>query len=566
LSLLDDLLARGYFPVQLPPGFVSDEFASKRNRFEAQWLSQKPPRTSPVRFSVPRSSFNRRVTALVNPIAFLRLSHEIERYWTQICAHLAQSRISKSTPVPSPGLRAISLKKFSELHEERILQSAGCRYALVTDISSFFPTIYTHTIPWALHSKSVAKKIRDKTPAMFGNILDERCMGVQDGQTKGLPIGPDTSHIIAEIIAVSIDIRLREILGTWPKGFRYVDDFFFFFGSRPEAERALAAVTQSVSGFELQLNAAKTKIVEVKEIVEESWKYGLKRTRISSNRRRQRDDIHRFFETLFALERRFRDESIVKYGLKVLSATIVKKSNWALFEAYLLKCIGAFPNTLQIVTHLLVTYRHYRYALNDDAIARLSSQLILDAAESDQHCEVAWLLWIYKELDLPLSLKAVRAIEKMANSVCTLLALDICKSRKQRIAFRRKQLIQLATAAGLEGVDWLLAYEGGRRRWLGNKSTQFIASHSHFGSLLKAGVKFYDSDRRLAPIFHFRKDAPARPSRFNFDTDDEIGDDFEFDDIDEEYFDSAPGGDDEGDEDVDEDGSEDSDTDEEHDF
>ena len=110
--------------------------------------------------------------------------------------------------------------------------STGYRYVVITDISGFFPTIYTHTIPWALHGKSIAKQNQSKTPEFFGNILDDRCMGVQDRQTIGLPIGPDTSHIIAEIIGVSIDEAIKKSLGTWPKGFRYVDDFYFFFDTR----------------------------------------------------------------------------------------------------------------------------------------------------------------------------------------------------------------------------------------------------------------------------------------------------------------------------------------------
>ena len=80
----------------------------------------------------------------------------------------------------------------------------------MADISSFYPSVYTHTIPWALHSKAVAKKNKAKNDTYFGNILDGCSMGVQDWQTVGLPIGPDTSHIIAEIIGVAIDLQIKE--------------------------------------------------------------------------------------------------------------------------------------------------------------------------------------------------------------------------------------------------------------------------------------------------------------------------------------------------------------------
>ena len=99
-------------------------------------------------------------------------------------------------------------------------------------MTSFFPTIYTHTIPWALHTKPVAKANKGKgkkSPQLLGNLLDIRCMSLQDGQTIGLPIGPDTSHILAELIRVAIDLELHSQLSSWPPGFRYVDDFFLFF-------------------------------------------------------------------------------------------------------------------------------------------------------------------------------------------------------------------------------------------------------------------------------------------------------------------------------------------------
>ena len=154
-------------------------------------------------------------------------------------------------------------------------------------------------------------------------------MGIQDRQTIGLPIGPDTSHIIAEIIGVAIDLQLKEALNKkWPQGFRYVDDYFLFFDTREEAEICLAQLTKAINNFELQINPAKTKIVEVKELVEETWKYNLKKLSVSDRKKQQRNDIHNYFEALFSLEKRYNDESLIKYGLKQLSSKIIKKSNW----------------------------------------------------------------------------------------------------------------------------------------------------------------------------------------------------------------------------------------------
>ena len=175
MSLLDDLLERGYFPVQLPPGFTTASFASGRQAFEKKWRRGNPPATLPAKYSVARSSYYRRMTSLVNPIGFYFLAKEIDAYWPQIENHYAESQLSKSVPSLGGTLRAIQLRKFSELYEEKITSAAGFQYALVTDLTSFFPTIYTHTVPWALHTKVIAKQMRKEgTPEYFGNSLDVR--------------------------------------------------------------------------------------------------------------------------------------------------------------------------------------------------------------------------------------------------------------------------------------------------------------------------------------------------------------------------------------------------------
>jgi hypothetical protein len=101
-----------------------------------------------------------------------------------------------------------------------------CRYLLYADTSRYYTTIYTHSISWALHGKSVAKERRhDKS--LLGNQLDELVRATQDSQSVGIPIGPDTSLIISEIIGTAIDLELRERLSAANikmQGHRYLDD------------------------------------------------------------------------------------------------------------------------------------------------------------------------------------------------------------------------------------------------------------------------------------------------------------------------------------------------------
>ncbi len=65
-----------------------------------------------------------------------------------------------------------------------------------TDLSRFYQTIYTHSLPWAIHGKAQAKE--NKENGLYGNKLDSCVRNTQDQQTIGLPVGPDTSFILSE--------------------------------------------------------------------------------------------------------------------------------------------------------------------------------------------------------------------------------------------------------------------------------------------------------------------------------------------------------------------------------
>ncbi len=542
MDKIKEFLRRGYFPVQLPPGFTTNTFASSYKLLKGKWLTgDVPPSSSPERFSVARSSYNRRVTSIINPVPYYFLVKEIANYWQKIQNHYNKSRISLSRPkLNSHSLRAIEISKFSDLYEAKVVRSAGYKYALLTDISRFFPTIYTHTIPWALHGKDVAKRNHSKTAVFFGNILDDKSMGVQDRQTMGLPIGPDTSHVIAEIIAVAVDKALKTKLQYMPEGFRYVDDYCLFFDNQEEARRVLSELTQILSTYELQINPDKTKIIEVKDLVEDSWKYGIKHLDVSEQVHKQRDDLHKYFESLFTLEKRYKDESLVKYGLKKISNIIIKKQNWQIYEAYLLKCGYSFPNTLQVITTILSTYNYYKYPINKPAVERFCNTSIKSNSLSDGHSEIAWALWLAKELEISISKESIRAIETTSSSVCMLIALDLFHANLAKVSPRKEKLDIYATKDSLYSGKWLLAYEAGRRRWLHNKDDIYITDDDFFSELLKNNVVFYDSSRKCEKVFELKKNKEIGDdlSRI-FESDNDINDYFDFQSGDDEYFDSV---------------------------
>lgn len=273
MDKIKKLLAKGFFPSQLPPAFSTQKLAEKSQALLAAWPTELNEIKQAVgeHFSVARVGHSRRPIIIPNPVNQLYLSKEIVTQWDGLNAHFKKSKISISRPsFGAKGRRAVNILPLSDLSERRLLLSAGYRYVLRSDISRFYPSIYTHSIPWALHGKAAAKaNTRDLSQAFFGNVLDRYIQRGQARQTIGVAIGPDTSHIISEIISTAIDLLLRDSLGAWPVGYRHVDDYFLCFNSLLDAEKALTHLRRALREYELDINPIKTAIIEIDQIRED---------------------------------------------------------------------------------------------------------------------------------------------------------------------------------------------------------------------------------------------------------------------------------------------------------
>jgi len=206
-----ELLELGYFPKELPPPFESKSLSEKLDEVNTEWDSisssfGRPERleyseSKWVMFSIPKVQLSRRIINVPNPLHQSKLSKTIADRWIEIEEIFKKSTISSSSPIKDPkNKRALITKQnFGEFKRRRLNESFDNLYEIKTDVSRFYGTIYTHSIPWLVHTKPVAKASRtDMT--MLGNALDKDLRSLNSGQTVGIPIGPDTSLIIAEII------------------------------------------------------------------------------------------------------------------------------------------------------------------------------------------------------------------------------------------------------------------------------------------------------------------------------------------------------------------------------
>ena len=496
------IVKKGYFPRELPPPFTTRMYGnlvySKRPAFPEAYNGASKPLflslCSP--HNLARVGALRRELQIPNPVNFLQLATQTETDWVQLAAHCGKSKLSLSTPdLTTTGGRAIGRKRsLNELPNSRAAIRATARYVLKTDISSFYPTLYTHSIPWALNTKATAKAGKHSS-VLLGNELDRFVRNGQDGQTIGIPIGPDTSLVLAETILTAVDVALSSAGVT--HGFRYMDDFELGFTTYAEAEQTLATLQGVLNEFELQLNPAKTHILDLPAPIEPSWVSELRVFPFHTDARRQRFDLIRYFDRAFELAGIAPRDPVLKYAVSRMDSETIDKGNWTLYQHLLLQCASSESGTLPFVIDQLKYYADQGYVLDTETIRSAFSNIIVSHAPLGHGSEVAWAVWGSILFATFITPSAVEKLINIEDSVVALLALDANSLGLLGAGFASPLWSGLMTDAELAGDQWLLAYEANVQGWLGGVGgTDNVSLAPAFKFLKDEGIRFYDRKRR----------------------------------------------------------------------
>ena len=255
----------------------------------------------------------RRLLQIPNAQAYVDLAKVFETNWSALEAHLKSQSVSQSRPIPKRGAERamIPLLALRDAPKLRARRWRGRRYIMRADISQFYASLYTHSLPWALHTKAVAKKNRTN----YGDDLDRGFRNLMDGQTSGIPIGPDASLLAAEVLLTTIDKKLGARTDL-THGFRYIDDYEFAFASTGEAEDALVALEALMTEYELRLNPVKTMIVQTPEPFQELWVSELLTYPIRTRSAKTTiNDVLAYFSHAAGLARTYPRHAVLRYAL-----------------------------------------------------------------------------------------------------------------------------------------------------------------------------------------------------------------------------------------------------------
>ena len=489
---LEVILKKGYFPKEIPHPFHSSIYGTVVFGGEASLPNEFTNNRNisiPTVHNLARSGALRRKLSIPNPTNFYRLAKFIIQNDAELIRHSRRSSISLTKPGNQTSPRAINPQfEFSVRPLERAKLHASSRFILKADISLFYPSIYTHSIPWAIHTKAIAKT--NRSGSLIGNTIDQLVRNAQDGQTIGIPIGSDPSLLISEIILGAVDEKLMTSVKA--KAFRNIDDYEFGFKSYSEAENALGLLQEELNHYELSLNPRKTSILKLPIRIEPTWISELRAFSFRSSKKGQESDLLRYFDTAFEMASKEPDEDILKYAISRMNGVKVLSDNWLLYQNLLSHCCLIEPGALKFVVEQLARYDS-TLDIEKSIYEECFNDLIVDHARLGHGSEVAWSIWASILLRIPIHTETANAISVMEDPVVALLALDAQSKDLTPSGYIFEHFATHMTTEDLYGDHWLLSYEANVKGWLPSAGpTDHVDADPCFSYMKEQGVSFYD--------------------------------------------------------------------------
>ena len=212
---------------------------------------------------------------LIHPALYVSLVHHLTEEAAWQLVHDQFKAFSANPNITCLSLPVVSLTEEKDkagqinhwwhaVEQHSIELSLDYQYLFETDITDCYGSIYTHSIAWALHTKSTAKNKEKRTDnTLLGNQIDWHIQDMRYGQTNGIPQGSVLMDFIAEMVLGLADLELSEkIKASGIENYRilrYRDDYRIFVNNPQDGECIVKFLTEVTIDLGLKLNPGKTK-------------------------------------------------------------------------------------------------------------------------------------------------------------------------------------------------------------------------------------------------------------------------------------------------------------------
>lgn len=470
-ELYEGLLAYGFFAEKLPPVFTAVPFfdycKTVSHPFEAGWNEY-------ISFRVMRNINIPRIMGIPNPFKYQRVCFELRENWDKICAHFHSQTEKQKYRVSRIHIRKeYSQKRIFEMNYKNwredgnpeldlLIHDKGTSRLLVkADISTCFPSIYTHSISWALAGRSEAKQNVHKDT--WYNRIDETCSDMRNGETHGLLIGPHASNLLSEIILTAVDKKLYD------KGYRYVrniDDYDCYVCSHDEAQRFLKDLEEVLLEFDLPMNHKKTRIIELPIGIEKNWKHQLSDLpKTGASGMVEYPQVNMYIDTALNLATDTGDFAIINYAIKKLKGANLSENGKKLAAKRFMHMAVLYPYLL----HLMEEFVFVPYRVDASSIKAFSDTIYRNAVSVNDYESLCYSIYYAIRFNFTLNefesdyVKEQDYIIKSRD--CLLLTMTWIYFMKQNHWERKSTQVKPLNAVAMElkstDMDryWLFCYE-----------------------------------------------------------------------------------------------------------
>lgn len=503
LTVYQSFLTRGYFPKELPPAFFTEPFAkyatTKSGRSVIAAYTPIDNFTECVKYRLALPGLDRRELKIPHPASFAKLADLTAKNFGRLLKLASGSRFSRSRPIFASGLqRALHpAVRPVDLGREKATARAGCTYLLKTDISQFYPSLYTHAIGWAVDPK-LRKKANWGNKSLLGKKLDQALMDLDGKVSLGVPIGNDISLLLAEVVLGQVD----RVIGVTPsRAFRWFDDYELAFDTSDQAEDMLKKLNRALGAFRLRLNAKKTAIMRLPCPAQDEWQDAISKAGSVSFKNSR--DMVKYFDVAFRLREQFPNMPVLLYALGVLfkiqrpTAEVGRIAQSGITQALLCE-----PGAAQKAFALLTFWRLNGLTLQAELLKNTIERMIIQHQATGFSSDIAWALAFCLDEGYILHSKAAKVLSGFDDDCIALQALHMQRNGLLPDGFSSAKISRALKDADLDRDHWLIAYESVRHGFL-SVCASAVKHNPLFSDLLKHKVTFYRADLpAYASIIH----------------------------------------------------------------
>ncbi len=389
-DLIEGLIRFNYFPAQKKnkdeiPTNIRTENVTIDVAKEISEIKYRNIGYDNIQYRISRYNNVYRTLSIPHPLAYFRLCFNIYSNWDKL-KYICENEGSLILPSNHFDGRVIIMDyENSEKHNVRYIEkSHNKKFIVKTDITNFYPSIYSHSIPWALVGLKKSKQTRSNK--VWFNQFDTSVRLVTRNETNGVPIGPGTSNIISEIILEKIDRVLEKKRFSF---YRFVDDYKAFTSTYERAEEFIRILSEELSKYKLILNRKKTYIYKLPYPISPEWIIDIT-TRKPDNNTIVR--LSRFLDYAVLLQKEHSDQSILKFAVK----SIIDKIDGEIINPLLNHILSlSFKNPI-----LIPQLQKLFNKIEPDAEFKYRDQLLnilIEQIQTKQSDGMAWIIYFLNQ-------------------------------------------------------------------------------------------------------------------------------------------------------------------------